>query len=118
MSTYEPRYPVYIISKGRYQRRPTAKTFEEMGLHYFIVVEEHEFQQYSEVCKGEVLVLPQSYLDNYDTFWERDEDGKCGPGPARNFCWDHSIKNGHDFHWVFDDNIEAIERFNNNMKIK
>ena len=87
-----------------------------MGVPYFIVVEEHEYEAYKAVVKGTVLVLPQRYLDEYDTFWPREEDNKTGPGPARNFCWDHAIENGHAWHWVFDDNIERIMRFNDNMK--
>jgi len=90
-----------------------------MGIPYYIVVEEQEYEKYSKVIKnGTVLILPQKYLDEYDTFWERAEDNKCGAGAARNFCWDHSIENGAEYHWVFDDNIEAIERFNNNMKVE
>ncbi len=119
MSTYKPRFPVYIISKGRWKRRPTSNVFESMGIPYYIVVEEQEYEKYSKVIKnGTVLILPQKYLDEYDTFWERAEDNKCGAGAARNFCWDHSIENGAEYHWVFDDNIEAIERFNNNMKVE
>ncbi len=111
------KYPVYIVSKGRYRRRPTANMLENLGIDYYIVVEEHEYSEYKKVVKGEVLVLPQSYLDNYDTFWERSDDNKTGPGPARNFCWDHSIEMGHKWHWVMDDNIESIERFYNNLKV-
>ena len=116
---YKTRFPVYIISKGRWKRRPTASCFERIGVPYKIVVEEQEFEKYSKyVDKRNILILPKKYLDEYDTFWERAKDNKCGPGAARNFCWDHSIQSGFDWHWGFDDNIEAIERFNNNMKIE
>ena len=119
MSIYKPRFPVYIISKGRWNRRPTSNCFEEIGVPYYIVVEKQEYEKYATVIDpSKVLILPKKYLDDYDTFWPRAEDNKTGPGGARNFCWEHSIKNGYDWHWVFDDNIEAIERFNNNMKIK
>lgn len=111
-------FPIYIISKGRYVRRPTANMLESMGIEYYIVVEEFEYEKYKEVVKGEVLILPQKYLDEYDTFWDRDEDNRTGPGAARNFCWEHSIQNGYEWHWVLDDNIESFERFNNNMKIR
>ena len=117
MSLYKNKYPIYIISKGRYKRRPTANTLERLGVDYYIVVEKHEYEEYKKVVKGEVLILPQEYLDNYDTFWERAEDNKTGPGAARNFCWDHSIQNGHKWHWVMDDNLESFERFYNNLKI-
>ncbi len=116
---YKPRFPVYIISKGRWKRKPTSDCFEEIGLDYYIVVEKQEYKNYASVIDPQkILILPQKYLDEYDTFWKRAKDNKTGPGGARNFCWEHSIKNGFEYHWVFDDNIEAIERFNNNMKIK
>jgi len=118
MNIDKNRYPIYIISKGRYNRRPTANSLEQMGVNYYIVVEEHEYEEYKKVVKGEVLILPKKYLYEYDTFWKRDDDNKCGPGAARNFCWEHSIKNGFAWHWVIDDNIESFEVFNNIMKIK
>ena len=59
-----------------------------MGVPYYIVVEEEEYGEYKAVCTGEVLVLPNSYKENYDTFWE-DGDDRCGAGAARNFVWDH-----------------------------
>ena len=111
------RFPIYIISKNRYKRRPTANTLEEMGIDYYIVVEKEEYKEYKKVVKGTVLILPDKYKKNYDRFW-KDTDNRCGPGAARNFCWEHSIKNGFKFHWVMDDNIEAIGRYNNNMKVK
>jgi hypothetical protein len=113
----KPRFPVYIVSKGRYQRRPTSKYLESIGVHYYIIVEESEEEEYRKVVQGEVLVLPESYKKQYDCFWN-DGNPKTGPGPARNFAWDHAVANGHAWHWVLDDNIEAFQRFNNNMKIK
>lgn len=116
---YEPRFPLYIVSKGRWGRRPTASTLELMNVPYYIIVEKQEYENYSKfISKDKILILPKKYLDKYDTFWPRAKDNKCGPGPARNFAWDHSINNGHMWHWVMDDNLESIERFNNNLKIK
>jgi hypothetical protein len=113
-----PRYPVYIISKGRWNRRPTASILKKMGVPFFIVVEEQEYENYCAVIdKSKVLILPKSYQENYDTFW-KDNDGRVGAGAPRNFCWDDSIKRGYKWHWVLDDNIESVERFNNNMKVR
>ena len=112
-----PRFPVYIVSKGRYKINPTSKTLESMNIPYFIIVEEQEYTNYCEIIdKEKVLILPKEYKDNYDTFW-KDDDDRTGPGPARNFAWDHSIKNGYTHHWVMDDNITSFERFNKNKKI-
>lgn len=101
-----PRYPIYIISKGRWARRQTVKTLEGLGVPYKIVIEPQEFDSYSEVIDPEhILVLPFSNLGQ-------------GSIPARNWVWDHSIANGYEFHWVLDDNLESVERFNNNRKVK
>jgi hypothetical protein len=111
------RFPIYIVSKGRWKRRPTANMLELLGVHYYIIVEEQEYDNYKEVVKGTVLILPKSYKTNYDTFWE-DGDSTTGAGAARNYAWDHSISTGFTHHWVLDDNIESLERYNNNLKIK
>ena len=112
-----PRYPVYIVSKGRYINNPTSATLKRMNVPFYMIVEQQEYQQYCDLVGSEkVLVLPQVYKTEYDNFW-KDNDPRTGPGPARNFAWQHSIDNGHDWHWVMDDNIESFERFNNNMKI-
>jgi hypothetical protein len=68
------------------------------------------------VDKERILILPKRYLTEYDVFWN-DDDPRTGPGPARNFAWDHSIKNGYEWHWVMDDNIESFKRLNDNKKV-
>jgi hypothetical protein len=113
-----PRFPVYIVSKGRWHRNPTSKELDRIKVPYYIIVEEQEYDNYcAKIDKDKILILPQKYLDEYDTFWQ-DDDVRTGPGPARNFAWDHAIENNYEWHWVLDDNIESFERFNNNMKIK
>lgn len=115
---HNPRFPVYIISKGRFKKNPTSKTLREMNVPFKIVIEEEEYKEYAKIIdKKDILILPKKYKEEYDTFWE-SKDGKTGSGPARNFVWEHSTKEGHSWHWILDDNIESFERFNNNMKIK
>jgi len=102
-----PRFPIYIISKGRWERRQTSKTLEYMGTPYRIVVEPKEYEMYASVIdRSKILVLPNNF----------SEEGK-GSIPARNWVWEHSILEGHKWHWILDDNIESVERFTNNMKI-
>lgn len=109
--------PIYIVSKGRHESRLTIRVMEYMKRDYFVVIEESDWENYASVVDpSRLLVLPYWYLKEYDTFWERGEDGKCGPGAARNFAWDHSIKEGHDYHWVMDDNLEHFFRLNRNRK--
>lgn len=113
----QPAYPIYIVSKNRWRSRLTSKALEFMDVPYKIIVEESEYDDYCNVIdEHQVLVLPQSYLDNYDTYWDRGADNKTGPGAARNFAWDHSIDLGSDYHWVMDDNLDAFHRLNRNVK--
>jgi len=42
-----PKFPIYIISKGRWERRQTSKTLDEMNVSYKIVIEPQEYNQYS-----------------------------------------------------------------------
>lgn len=113
-----PKYPIYIVSKGRYESRLTSKALEEMNVPYHIIVEEQEYDDYAKVINPDkILILPQSYLNSYDTFDNNIDLIKSkGPGAARNFAWDHSIQFGFDYHWVMDDNLDAFHRMNRNIK--
>jgi hypothetical protein len=89
-----PEYPIYIISKGRYEVTLTADNFEKSNLDYFIAVEPQEYQLYvKKLGSKRVLKLPFSNLG-------------LGSYPARNFCWEHAKQNGFQYHWLFDDNIQ------------
>lgn len=111
-----PEYPIYIVSKGRWESRLTSKALEFMKVPYRIIVEEDEYEQYCGVIdKGKILILPERYKKEYDTFWH-DGDPRTGSGAARNFAWEHSIESGFDHHWVMDDNLDAFHRLNRNIK--
>ena len=116
-----PKYPIYIVSKGRADTRLTAKALEEMKCQYYIIVDKTEYSTYKEVTNdlyGTVLEQPQKYYDDYDMFWD-DGNKVTGPGAARNYAWDHSIMHGdYKFHWVMDDNIGGFVRLNRNTKLK
>lgn len=99
-----PKYPVYIISKGRWESRLTAKALDCMNVPYSIVVEPQELEQYAAVIDREkILELPFSNLGQ-------------GSIPARNWVWDHATKLGAYRHWILDDNIRAFYRLNNNAR--
>lgn len=111
-----PEYPIYVVSKGRAKSRLTSKALEYMNVPYRMIIESEEYNEYAEVIdESKLLILPQHYKDEYDTFWSIT-DGKTGPGPARNFAWEHSITEGYDWHWVMDDNLDAFHRMNRNIK--
>ncbi len=111
-----PKFPVYIVSKGRHENGLTTKALDVMGVKHFIVVEKHEEDLYRSNTNAEILVLPKRYLDNYDTCDNLGEAKSKGPGAARNFCIDHSIGNGFRLHWVMDDNLDAFHYLNKNEK--
>jgi len=93
-----PKYPIYVISKGRWESRLTSKILEEMRVPYRIVIEPQEYKRYSAVINSDkILVLPFSNLGQ-------------GSIPARNWVWEHSISEGHDWHWILDDNIRDFYR--------
>jgi hypothetical protein len=90
-----------------------------MRVPYHIVVEEQEYDQYAAVVDPElctVLVLDRSYQRDYETCDDLGDSKGKGPGPARNFVWDHSIAVGHSWHWVMDDNIRQFTRLHQNQK--
>ena len=114
-----PEFPIYIVSKGRWESRLTSKALEKINVPYKIIVEKQEYEKYCEVIdSSKVLVLPQSYLDEYDTCDDLGEEKSKGPGAARNFAWEHSIKSGASWHWVMDDNIASFNRLNRNLMCK
>jgi len=101
-----PKYPVYIISKGRWESRLTVKALEKMDVSYHIVVEPQEYNQYAEVIDpANIYVLPFSNLGQ-------------GSIPARNWVWEHSISIGAKRHWILDDNIRVFFRSNQNLKVR
>lgn len=104
-----PRYPIYIVSKGRAYSRLTSKTLESMNVPYYIVVEPKEYDSYASVIdEKKILTLP------YDS----DPKNPTGPGRARNWCRDHSFSNGYDRHWVMDDNIHGFYRLHKNSRYR
>ena len=114
-----PKYPLYIPSKGRADSRLTIKALERMNVAYLVIVEEQEYDNYAKVVdKKNILILPQKYQDEYDTFDDLGNTKSKGPGAARNFAWEHSIELGAKRHWVMDDNIAMFMRFNKNLIVR
>jgi len=100
------RYPVYVISKGRWESRLTVKALERLGIPYHVVIEPQEREQYAAVIASEqVLTLPFSNLGQ-------------GSIPARNWVWEHALGTGAKRHWILDDNIDGFYRLNRNLKVK
>ena len=119
MSMNNPRHPIYIVSKGRAESRLTSKSLHEMGVPHYIVVEEQEHDEYAQHIDSSatLLVLDKQYQIDYDPCDDLGMTKSKGPGPARNFAWEHSIKAGATSHWVMDDNIDGFFRLNRNFKV-
>lgn len=119
MSKIEPLFPLYIPSKGRWESRITVRHLEAMGLFFYVIVEEQEYNHYSSLIdKSKILILDPKFKQNYDPCDDLGDAKSKGSGAARNFGWEHSIKNGFTHHWMMDDNIRGFYRLNNNLKIK
>jgi hypothetical protein len=101
-----PRYPVYVISKGRWESRLTVKALTARRIPHRVVIEPQEYDQYAAVIDpATLLVLPFSNLGQ-------------GSIPARNWVWEHAISEGHERHWILDDNIREFWRYHKNRKLK
>jgi hypothetical protein len=108
-----PKYPVYIISKGRANRVHglTARFLAADFVPFKIAVEPQERAEYEAYLKTlgvdpdeAILELPFSDLGE-------------GSTPARNHCWEHSIEAGAERHWILDDNVRDIRRLLDGKRI-
>ena len=113
-----PRFPLYIPSKGRAHYSLTSAALTHMGVPHRIVVEPQEYDEYASVLgKDMLLVLDMGYKLRYDTC-DNGDHVRTGSGPARNFIWDHAVSEGHAWHWIMDDNIRCFYRLARNDKIR
>lgn len=101
-----PTFPIYVISKGRWESRLTVKALEECRVPFRVVIEPQELDAYSAVIDpSKILVLPFRNLGQ-------------GSIPARNWVWEHSLAEGHARHWILDDNIMWFARLHQNKKVR
>ena len=106
-----PKYPLYIISKGRGDTMITSRSLNRMKVQHYIAIEPQDLESYTKALVTfdlnytELLVLPFSNHGD-------------GPGRGRNWCWDHSMSIGAESHWVMDDNIADFYRFQKNKRIR
>jgi hypothetical protein len=99
-----PGYPVYVISKGRWRNRQTARALERLAIPFHEVIEPQEYDEYAAVGDpAKLLALPFSNLGQ-------------GSIPARNWVWDHAASMGAARHWILDDNIDRFIWLNRNTK--
>ncbi|MBK6927618.1 MAG: hypothetical protein IPH15_08730 [Comamonadaceae bacterium] len=118
-----PNHPLYVVSKGRSRYMLTSRALTTMGVRHFIVVEPQEVDAYCESVErvglaADVIKLDMGYKTTYELCDDLGQTRSTGPGPARNFAWQHSIEDSAKWHWVLDDNIKAFYRLHENRKVK
>jgi hypothetical protein len=104
----EPKYPIYVITKGRWEKTLTIDTLEDMGVDFRICVEPKEYDNYISNPK----IDPKKVIKLPENFSERGQGGI----PVRNFVWQDSIDRGFSKHWIIDDNIDGFFRWNENIQ--
>jgi hypothetical protein len=88
-----------------------------MRVPFRLVVEEQQLAEYAAVFpESWLVVLDPAYQRDYETLDDLGDTRGKGPGPARNFIWDLSIAEGHEWHWVMDDNIRWFSRLYQNKR--
>jgi hypothetical protein len=104
----QPRYPIFIPSKGRAHKQMTMRTLSRMGLKYYVMVEPQEYEEYRRFVPPEATVLKLS----------RGNHG-MGPGLARNECWDYAknVLKAKRF-FILDDNIDGFYRLHQNKRYR
>lgn len=118
----KPQFPLYIPSKGRHKFMVTSKALTALGVPHYIIVEPQQIDDYREAIKSfnlsaTIVELDLAYKEKYGVCDDLGLTKSTGPGPARNFAWDHSIASGFAWHWVMDDNIKQFYRLNRNLKV-
>ena len=100
----------------------TSRALTAMKVPHYVVVEPQEVDTYRASIKqiglsATVLPLDMTFKQRYEVCDAHGLTKSTGPGPARNFAWEHSISEGHEWHWVMDDNIKGFYRLNRNLKV-
>lgn len=101
--TPQPRYPIYVPSKGRPDRKLSCvvSLLEASGVEFKIVVEWPDFEPYAEVYGADSLLVIS----------ERDK----GIAATRNFIAEHAERSGAARHWQIDDNVKSFFKLNRKL---
>lgn len=107
-----PKYPMYIVSKGRADTMGTSRSLSRMQIPHYIIIEPQDHEAYDKALdnfniRPYVTLIVAPFSNHGD-----------GPGRARNYAWDHSISIGATSHWVLDDNIADFYRLQENQRIR
>ena len=98
-----PRFPIFIPSKSRWESRYTMKALDRIGVPFTVFVEAPQFDNYASVIPRDRLV----------TLPHQDK----GLVVTRNWIWDYAASRGLERFWTIDDNIIGFYRLNRNLKV-
>ena len=99
-----PKYPVFIPTKGRWENPQTINALNEVNVPFKIVVEKQELKHYEKIVGSkDIIVLPHS---------------NEGLVVTRNWIWDYAKSLGTEYFWTFDDNINCFYRLNKNKRVR
>jgi len=100
-----PKYPIFVPTKGRYETLHTIRALESINVPYYAVIEKQEYIQYSSVIDAQkIIVLPHQ---------------NKGLTVTRNWIWDYAqneLKT--PYFWTMDDNIRGFYRLHKNIKYR
>ena len=103
------KYPVTILSFGRYDTNYTHKLLTKLKIRHFIFVEDKEYHL---------------YIDKIDYTYCRlincgsnPSELQLGSTPIRNYILNYFYEQGENRIWMLDDNIQNYQRMNNGMKL-
>ena len=106
-----PKYPVYIVSKGRSDSMFTSRSLNRMKVPHYIIIEPQDEILYNKALENFGITFATLLIAPFSNHGD-------GPGRARNWCWDHSISIGAEKHWVLDDNIADFYRLQKNKRVR
>jgi len=103
------KYPIFVISKGRYEQRLTSDYLSKCKIEHYLVVEHCEEKLYTEGLKEHVnLMVMEEEFDNL---------GK-GSIPVRNWIDRKAKELRVEKYWCLDDNISSFCRFYKNTRVE
>ena len=103
------KYPIFVISKGRYENRRTSDYLSKCKIEHILVVEYCEKELYRKDLKEHVwLMVMEKEFDNLGE----------GSIPVRNWVDRRAKDMMVERYWCLDDNIDGFCRFYKNTRVE
>jgi len=111
------KYPISILSYGRYNQNKTSKYLLKCKIKHYIFVEECEYNLYIKNYYNK-LNDEDKWLVNIINTYNDFHLLNLGGSPVRNYILDYWLKQGVERCWMLDDNINCYKRYNKGLKLK